>query len=347
MKKRVLIIDPQKHFPLAVKMFDNADYFSPRIDLSKIPTIQPVMTHARAEELYGVKILEEEDVTGEYDLAVIVWAINSLGDWLDARIQCMVPTTVSNLTDLEERQELFHSIYKLIKKVQPKKVVFFDGNDSPLVGKGLKWLDDNDYQCDAVFKREYRRTYAYDYDNRIHPFPFLGGSRADPWFLFEKRVKGNEGIMGCFWSGAPIHRFQPERPDEWCNRRDFLAEVQNFLVIKSGLPQAEFLNQFNQYKFFLHLNGTGHLCGRFFEGLSRDSLMIMQEMDVVFPFDKGENFHKKCVVKTPREFIENLIELANNPKLYDECKNIQELIVEKYYNYEWIKNYVFEKSNAL
>jgi hypothetical protein len=339
--KTVLFIDPQKHFPMGVKMF-NADYYVPHVPSDKIPSIQPLPANQKTEEKFKVNVLSETQIKQEYDLVVIVWPVNSLGTWLDARLDCMTPTTLSYKTDIEDRRELFDSIYKTITKVRPKKIVIFDGSDSPGVSKGLQWLDSRGYRVDAVFKREYRRTFLYDYDKRVHPFPFLGGSGHHPWFLLENRVKGNKGVNGCFWSGAPIYRFQVERPDEWCNRRDFLTEVQKFLVIKSGLPLEEFLDQFNTYKFFLHLNGTGHLCGRFFEGLSRDSLMIMQEMDVIFPFEKGDNFHPACVVLEPRQFLESLILLANNDKLYDEAKNVQEKLIEKYFNYSWIREYVFK-----
>tara|TARA_Y100000310_G_scaffold344412_2_gene457037 strand:+ start:1065 stop:2105 length:1041 start_codon:yes stop_codon:yes gene_type:complete len=341
---KMLVIDPQKHFPIADYMFPKADYYAPVLPPDKMPGLQAgLASNEKIHQLYKVKVLSEKDLQSSYDVVLIVWPLNSLGNWLDARTHCLVPTTISNATDMEDRREMFHTIYDLISQVSPKKVIWFDDCDSPIISKGLQWVDSQGYQVDAIFKREYRRTHAYEYDDRIHPFPFLGGSRPDPWFLFEKRKKGNAGVNRCFWSGAPIYRFQTERPDEWCNRKDFLEEIRNFLVIKSGLPQSEFLNQFNYYKFFLHLNGTGHLCGRFFEGLSRDSLMIMQQMDVVFPFDEGDGFHPLCVVKSPREFVESLLRMSSDDALYKECKAAQDHVIDKYYNYEWITNYIVEK----
>lgn len=327
---------------MGVRLFD-ADYYAPTVPSNKIPSIHPIASNEVVEKKFNVKILSENELKDHYEIIVIVWPINSLGTWLDARLDCMKPTTMSYKTDIEDRRELFDQIYSTINKLNAKKIIIFDGSDSPRCSKGLAWLASKNYRVDAVFKREYRRTYLYDYDDRIHPFPFLGGSGTHPWFLLENKVKGSERVNGCFWSGAPIYRFQVERPDEWCNRNDFLAEVQNYLVIKSGLPQEEFLRQFNTYKFFLHLNGTGHLCGRFFEGLSRDSLMIMQEMDVVFPFDKDDGFHPLCVVVEPREFVNNLIQIANNDALYEECKILQDKVIDKYFNYTWMKNYILSK----
>jgi len=344
--KTVLFIDPQQFFPIATNLFDNVDYYAPYVQPEKMKQMQgfaPFNVASETEKKFNIKVLtKEEDLKSQYDLVVLFWCISSLGNWLDARLNCMVPTTQSFKTDMSHRREFIDSVYSTINKVNPKKVVIFDPNDSPGTSKGLKWLDDSGHRVDHVFKREFRRTFLYDYDKRVNPFPYMGGSGPHPWFLFENRVKGNQGVNGCFWSGAPIYRFQVERPDEWCNRNDFLAEVQNHLVIKSGLSQEVFLNQFNTYKIFLHLNGTGHLCGRFFEGLSRDSLMMMQEMDVVFPFENGEGLHPLCVVLEPREFVENLNRLMNDEHLYAECKSIQESVIQKYYSYDWIRKYIFD-----
>ena len=169
------------------------------------------------------------------------------------------------------------------------------------------------------------------------------GKPNPPWMLYERRVTGNAGVPGCFWSGAPINRFQAGVPDEWCNRLGILKEVHQHLVMKGGLPKEEFLGQFNTYKCFLHLNGTGHLCGRFFEGLSRDSLMIMQEMDTVFPFQEELFFANECIFEMSHEFIEKFHRLMNDEELYNRCKERQELVLKTYFNYDYIRSYINSK----
>jgi hypothetical protein len=91
------------------------------------------------------------------------------------------------------------------------------------------------------------------------------------------------------------------------------------------------------------LNGTGHLCARFFEGLSRESLMITEEMDTVFPFDNGEYFAEEAVFVYAMEFLEKVEALESNEVLYNKCLEQQKYIVNKYYNYKWINDYVNEK----
>jgi len=341
-----LMIDVEKHYPLIKYIFPGIDYYSPPVADGQIPSIQPGLKSAKdASEVYGFPIYDDATLLKKnYDTVFIMWPVNSLGDWLDARLECLVPTSVSNKTDILGRQKLMIDIFELIERLNPRRVVFIDGNDSSKIKKGTDWLKSMGFRYDAIFKREYRRTHVYEYEDNVHPYPFQTfGFPNPPWLLFENRVKGSKMEPGCFWSGAPIYRFQTEKPDEWCNRRDILVEIHHRLVIKSGLPKEEFLQQFNTYKFFLHLNGTGHLCGRFFEGLSRDSLMLMQEIDTVFPFDEGDYFSPECVFSNPGEFINNLELLSANDDLYRQCKDNQEYILNKYYNYDFLRKYILNK----
>ena len=93
------------------------------------------------------------------------------------------------------------------------------------------------------------------------------------------------------------------------------------------------------------MNGSGHLCKRFYEGLSRDSLMIMGDMDIIFPFEDGEFFAEECIFKYPKEFFYKLDILKNDDNVYNKCKSQQNYILSKYFNYKWINRYVNSKIN--
>ena len=326
---KVLAIDIEKHFPPISKIFENTDYYSPNIPETQLKDLQPIPRDEECNEIYNFYPMTELDqLNDEYDLCLIVWPINSFDD----------PWYTPNIV---ERQTFFKEIFKLLSSKNIKKVAWFDDSDRALCARGVKWLNKEGIPCDAVFKRDYRRTHLWEYAECVHPFPFMTfGKPNPPWLLYENRVKGNSGLNACFWSGAPIDRFEPGVPDEWCNRLGMLKQIYPYLIMKSGLPKEEFLNQFNTYKFFLHLNGTGHICGRFFEGLSRDSLMLMQEMDTVFPFANEKFFHEMTIFVRPEEFVQKLGELQINRDLYAECKQTQEEILEKYYNYEYMREYI-------
>ncbi len=326
-----LVIDIEKHYP-PLKNILNADYYCPEVPADELVPLQPIPLNSQVEEIYGFPALELDDLQEEYDVVSIVWPIQSFDDSNDR------PFTPERRRFFEER------IFPLIESKKAKEVWWFDDCDRAIVGKGHRWLLDNGYPCDHVFKREYRRTHVWDYQDNVYPFPFMTfGKPNPPWMLYERRVKGNAGATGCFWSGAPINRFQAGVADEWCNRLGVLREIHQYLIMKSGLPKEEFLNQFNTYKCFLHLNGTGHLCGRFFEGLSRDSLMIMQEMDTVFPFQDEMFFAEECIFEMPHEFIEKFKRLMTDDDLYERCKKQQDQVLEKYFNYDYIRSYICSK----
>ena len=326
--KKYLAIDIEKHYPSVARIFPNTDYFCPEVPHDQLIPLQKLQTNDEAEKMYDIPCLVEEDLQEEYDIAMIVWPVQSFDDSNDA-------STLERRTFFQDR------IFPILNQKKVKKVLWFDDCDRAIVGKGLVWLRDNGHPCDHVFKREYRRTHVWDYDETVHPFPFMTFGRPNPpWLLYESRTKGNENVVGCFWSGAAINRFQAGVSDEWCNRLGMLKEIHQHLIIKSGMPKEEFLSQFNTYKCFLHLNGTGHLCGRFFEGLSRDSLMMMQQMDVVFPFSEDLFFADECIFEMPGEFIEKYNRLMSDDNLYQQCKRQQELVLEKYYNYSWIREYI-------
>lgn len=336
---KTLVIDIEKHFPPLANIF-KADYYCPVLAKNQFTQLQPIPSNMDVKKIYDIDVVELENLKSSYDTAMIVWPVQSFNDSLENF------EDIKNKTNRQdERREYFkENIFPLLASKNVKKVIWFDDCDRSIVAKGINWIKENGYPCDAVFKREYRRTYMYEYPEFVHPFPFMTfGKPNPPWLLYEKRVKGSENETGCFWSGAAIDRFEPGVPDEWCNRLGILKEIYPMLIMKSGLPKQEFLNQFNTYKCFLHLNGTGHLCGRFFEGLSRDSLMIMQRMDTVFPFEDELFFAEECIFDMPYEFIEKYNKLMNDKNLYNKCKLQQEKVLEKYYNYEYIKKYILER----
>ena len=109
----------------------------------------------------------------------------------------------------------------------------------------------------------------------------------------------------------------------------------------SGVPTEMFSNVFKEGKFALHLNGSGHLCKVFFEGLSAGVLMMQQLMHVNFPFD--EKFDENTIFYSVEEFLSKHEQLKNNNNLYDKALEQQNKIVDTYFNPEWISNYIKSK----
>ena len=71
--------------------------------------------------------------------------------------------------------------------------------------------------------------------------------------------------------------------------------------------------------------------------------MMLQSTDLVFPFDDGDFFLDETIFNSPEDFIQKLNILKNDENLYNKCLENQNFIVDKYFNYDWIKKYIFEK----
>ncbi len=328
-----LIIDIEKHFPSAYKIFSPADYYSPFIPLDQMVCLQVIADDSYCRETYDINpVLNWSDLDSEYDNVIFIWPVHTFNDH---------PYT----PNIEERRNFFSNIYKGLESKKIKKYIYIDGSDRAIVQRGLDWLDSMSYRCDLVLKREFRKNFEYDYDiKRVFPFPFSVFGKPNPsWILYENRISSKkERKNNCFWAGRPIFR-NDQYQDEFCDRAGILNKINSHLSIKDGLNHQEFLNEISEHKFFLHLNGTGHLCKRFFEGLSVGSLMMLQSTDLVFPFDDGDFFSDETIFNSPEDFIEKLNILKINDDLYNKCLNNQKFIVDKYFNYDWIKKYINEK----
>lgn len=342
-----LIIDPFVHYPTAYKMFAEADYVCeykgksiPKgIDLGLNSFLG--LTETNIRDTYNIFPKTLEEISGDYNKIFIVFPLNYLNDHGTGKWDPGYPGKDSQTSLI---QAYMQYIYEKISALKYNKLIFLDDNDRAFVSSGEDWLKANGLHYDAIFKREYRRTHVYDYSPKVHPFPFQTFGEKNPtWRLFEEKKGGSTREPGCVWAGGPIKHFPAGKRDEWCNRYDMLVATQGRLIFPPKMPQEDFMNLFNKFSAFLHLNGTGHLCARFFEGLSRDSLMIMEEMDTVFPFNNGEFFAEETVFVYAQEFLEKIDKIFSNNNLYEKCLKQQKYIVNKYYNYEWINNYVNEK----
>jgi hypothetical protein len=73
------------------------------------------------------------------------------------------------------------------------------------------------------------------------------------------------------------------------------------------------------------------------------SLMISQFNNLLWPFDNNESFSKETVFKNEEEFLSIINNLSNDKELYLKCLENQYNIVKKYFNKEWLRNYILSK----
>jgi len=344
MELKNLVIDPMGNFPTAYKMFGPTDYFCEDLDNineSDVGFVLKQHTNTSRQKIYDTYNIVVTDINAlhsQYKKIIIVFPVNFIDD---------IGTSIWDpMSNIEKDDRLFIKKYftylaSKIEKIKYDHIIFLDYHDRAVTSDGENWLKNNFPKYSGIFKREYRKTYLYDYSNKVFSFPFLmfgNHPKNSCWKLFEERVLGNQGINQCVWPGGGYNYTPPGKRDEWCGRQTLFEKIQSHLTVTSAIGENYF-NLFNTYKFFLHMNGSGNLCKRFYEGLSRDSLMIMEDMEIVFPFN-GEFFSDMCVFKYPKEFFYKLDILKNDNNIYAQCKEQQEYILKKYFNYKWINQYI-------
>lgn len=242
--------------------------------------------------------------------------------------------------------------YGVLEKVKKYEDIFIiDYHDRAVCP--ASFLKRKKFDYSAVYKREYRTNIKEkwgfnNYHETVHPYPFVMFGATDPtWYIFGKEYQKKNKKPGCFWMGSAILHEVPEEPENYCDRRPFLSKAGGLLTsLKYSVSQDKFVEAINNFKMFLHLNGTANLCKRFFEGVSQKSLMIFQDMELVFPFEKGENFSSECCFTTPEGLVKVLTNLSNNDELYFACLQNQEKIVNKYYNPFFLRTYLLKNKKT-
>lgn len=338
-----LIIDPVGNFVTAHNMFAPADYYCE--DVLSVQEGDIGFFCKRAADINKQQIKERYNITPvtsfkkQYNKIIICYPVNTIDDPGTAIWDPMYDNKEDSRIPIKK---YFIHLASVLADIKYNHIIFLDYHDRAVTSDGEKWLKNNFPSYSAIFKREFRRTHTYDYSSKVHPFPFLmfgNTPKNSCWKLFEEHVPGNRGINECVWPGSGYTYTPPGKRDEWCGRQVLLDKLAPAIHFTTAHGDS-FFELFNTFKFFLHMNGSGHLCKRFYEGLSRDSLMMMEEMDIVYPFENGDFFAQDCVFKYPKEFFYKLDILKNDENEYNRCKLQQDYILRKYFNYKWINSYV-------
>lgn len=243
--------------------------------------------------------------------------------------------------------EKFTSLYDKYKPLAKGKVIIFDnhgGDHEP-----IRYLKDK-FSYDKILKRVYSNRNKKNYSNIIYPYPMIMDTINDPLFnLINKTLTiNNNKINKIYWSGSLFdyhENFDDKNVLENANRKiivyPFIKKYRNILEIKK-VPYENFLNTISNYKYSLDIRGTSRLNKRLFEILSTNSLLLAEKIDVVWPFDEGDKLSDECFFEQGN--IDDLYRIYNNFEndicLYHRCLENQIFIVKKYFNKEWLWNYI-------
>jgi hypothetical protein len=153
-----------------------------------------------------------------------------------------------------------------------------------------------------------------------------------------RRPQSKNAIDRIYFSGQIFTHHDPEI-NYTRDRKQIYSELRHFIYNPGFSNYERYLDMMNTSKFCLDLNGVGDPNKRTFEILSQHSLRIGEYNDLVYPFDDIP-FRPETIFTNKDDFIDKLSKLQNNHELYEECLEYQHRIYEKYFNLEWIRNYI-------
>ena len=193
------------------------------------------------------------------------------------------------------------------------------------------------------FKRNYDKKIHYE--NNVYPFPFIMFGKTS---LIEKIDRNlvsyddyfSQKINRVFYTGGLYHHKSAEFNVD-VNRFDMYNQIQNFITNTGPIPNDLFVDFMRKSQFSLDLLGAGNPNIRTFEILVSGSLLLQQKNDLIWPF--SEKFSDECYFTNGDDFYYNLQKLTNNDELYKKCLNNQYLIINKYFNKEWLRQYIICK----
>jgi len=226
----------------------------------------------------------------------------------------------------------FQIALKIIEENNFKKVIVFDNYDYD--------YDPNDYldnkKIDYYFKRNYNKK--KEYKANVIPFSFIMfGYYSMIEVIDNNRRIGKDALNRIFFGGA-LYNHIDNNMKVYRNRYKIYNEIQEYIFnVGSGLSHKSFMDELNNSKYCLDLNGVGDPNKKTFEILAEGSLRLGEYNDLRWCFD--EDFCEETIFKDGEEFKRKIMALED-VDLYNKCLKRQEELFDKYFNKEWIRSYI-------
>jgi hypothetical protein len=304
-------------------LFPDADYFIHNDEESTV--------HDRNNSYNYYNFLPDKDLSkindSNYDCLFIIIALYNI---------------VKDNYFTENIKNIFEKIKAILNNNNFKKVVLFDNYDFD--------YDPNLYidnlKIDVIFKRNYNKNKIYK--ENVFPFPFIMFGNKSliekcDRELVDRDLYFNKKDNRIFFTGCLTseHHYEYDKdPNIIRDRKYIYDKIQERIFNPGYLNYEQFKSELGKSKYALDLLGAGDPNKRTFEILTSGSLMISQYSNLLWPFENGDLFSEETIFKDDHEFFKIIDDLNNNDELYSKCLNNQYQIVKKYFNKDWLRNYI-------
>jgi hypothetical protein len=126
------------------------------------------------------------------------------------------------------------------------------------------------------------------------------------------------------------------------DRETIYNEIKGYLHTYSSLDNKTYLEVMGKYIMAVDLNGVGNPNRRTFEILLTNTLLISQKNKLVWPFE--EQFDENTIFENKEDFISKINKFNTDVSIYLTAKQKQDYIFNRYFNKEWLRNYILSKS---
>tara|TARA_Y100000389_G_C17457448_1_gene519141 strand:- start:165 stop:1115 length:951 start_codon:yes stop_codon:yes gene_type:complete len=307
---RIAIIDGVNQDIGLKILFPEADYFIHNIEDDKSSSLNK----------YDITMKTDWNIINDvnYDCLFIIFSL-----WATSKTAKHL--FYQNFNDIWKKKE------DIINKNNFKKVFVFDNHDYDYDPNEII----NNDKIDLFFKRNYNKNKSYK--KNVVPFPFIMFGNKSIIEKIENKNSSDIKHSRIFFSGT-LFKHVDDEYNYIRNRRDIYNKISNIIFNPGRLNHDTFLTYIRESKYALDLNGVGDPNKRTFEILTQSTLRIGEYNDLKWPFD--EDFSEETVFKTAEELIQKINFLERNPDVYNKCLENQKNIFNKYFNKQWIKNYI-------
>lgn len=335
-----IIVDVKMHFPMLAKCIENAEYWS--------SSSLGYLSKQDFFNLYGFEykdFYEDQDLLNEYKNFYFVHHFVDINTfqtrWMDAHQQANLDKDGNGL-----ELKIIKPIYDTIKTKIKEKVIFFCSSDHPKLdldeNNEYSFVEKYELEYDVLFKKEYNRLATYS--NKTHPCPFyVMGSPDVLWMVNESQIDNQDRDDLIFWSGSldntkyDYQLVNISRP-HYVNNFDKITSYSYSGSNRGGLRDHNYLVEMSKHKYAIYLAGWATFTRRFFEILSTNTLMFFENVNIEFNLD--EFLHPLCIFNSLDELKENYNKINSSPSLYQECLNQQKYLLEKYFTYKSVGDYI-------
>jgi hypothetical protein len=325
----ICIIDPASHMPGLKYLFPEAEYFAHEPDAFFTYVSTHHYTKQQNLQEYGFEYRTDWNAITDKQFSV-VFIVLPLMDYFNVVTTILTP-------HINRMLGLFHTIFS---NNRFQKVVMFDMYDYD--------YDPNDVNTDIPVDFYFKRFYNKNKQYKPNVFPFPCSMFVKPCVISTMLAKnlGNSvnRINSPMWAGAIYNHVDGHfHPPIVRNRKDMFERIKHKLTVYNGLPIEEYIAAIRKHTIVVDLIGVGEPNKRTFEGFANGTLVMTMVKDLHWGFEEGDAFHPDTLFSSGEEFEQKIDRLLHDKLHYNICLTVQNYLVDKYFNKDWMRTYILRK----